>query len=59
MIRETRAILAPTWCRKIYTRTKERISLSMPNQQLYSKRRTKQSCLASLVESLATCPGNV
>jgi hypothetical protein len=33
LIRGTRAILMPTWCRKIHMiRTNERISLSMPNQ---------------------------
>ena len=41
--------------------TKERISLSMPSLLLPSRRRRKikQSCLASLVESLATFPKSV
>lgn len=39
---------------KTMARTKESLSLSMPNQQLPSRRRrkTKQRCLASLVGSL-------
>jgi hypothetical protein len=53
--RGTRKKLAPTSSRETMTRIKESLSLSMPNQQLPSRRRrmTKQSCLASLVESLA------
>jgi len=41
--------------------TKERISLSMPSLLLPSRRRRKikQSCLASLVESLVTFPKSV
>jgi hypothetical protein len=49
--------LASTSSRETHmARTKESLSLSMPNQQLPSRRRrkTKQSCLPSLVESLDT-----
>jgi hypothetical protein len=54
--RGTRKKLAPTSSRETMTRIQESLSLSMPNQQLASRKRrkTKQSCLASLVESLAT-----
>jgi hypothetical protein len=52
--RGTRKKLAFTSSRETMARTKESLRLSMPNQQLPSRRRrkTKQSCLASLVESL-------
>jgi hypothetical protein len=40
-------------------RTKERISFSMPNQQLPSRKTIKQSCLASLMKSLVTFSGSV
>jgi hypothetical protein len=46
--RGTRKKLASTSSRETMARTKENLSLSMPNQQLPLRRRkkTKQSCLA-------------
>ena len=60
--RRTRGILVLILSRETHmVGIKERINLSMPSLLLPSRRRRKikQSCLAALVESLATFPKSV